>query len=132
MGNQDMGRVEIPAMSMPAGQKPTNSLATVSLVMGIIAVVTSCCFYTVFLFGGLGLIFGLLSRTEGRFTGQAKAGVILSIVALVLTAALWCGVLWFLSKLSTESGVTNLPAFPDIQESQESWENILTIPWRNL
>ncbi|MEY8353828.1 DUF4190 domain-containing protein [Lachnospiraceae bacterium 54-53] len=63
---------------------PQSNMALASLVMGIIAIVTSCCCYGGLIFGSLGIIFALLSRTEDRFEGYAKAGIITSVIALVL------------------------------------------------
>lgn len=62
-----------------------NNMATASLVMGIIACVTGCCCCGGFVFGGLGIIFAILSRTEGKLRGQALAGIILSAIAVLLS-----------------------------------------------
>ena len=62
-------------------QKTQNNMALASLVMGITGIVTSCCCYGGLIFGGLGILFALLSRTEGRFDKYAKAGLITSIIA---------------------------------------------------
>lgn len=67
-------------------QKQSN-MALASLIMGIIGIVTSCCCYGGFIFGSLGILFALLSKTGERFEGYALAGVITSIIALVLTVA---------------------------------------------
>lgn len=61
-----------------------SNMALASLVMGIIGIVTSCCGFGGLIFGSLGILFALLSRTEDRFEGYAKAGLITSAVALVL------------------------------------------------
>ncbi len=63
---------------------PQSTLALVSLVMGILGIVTSCCIYGGLIFGSLGIMFALLSRTEERLEGYAKAGLITSIISLVL------------------------------------------------
>lgn len=65
-------------------QKTQNNMALASLVMGIIGIVTSCCCYGGLIFGSLGILFALLSRTEGRFEKYAKAGLITSIIAIAL------------------------------------------------
>jgi len=62
-----------------------NNMATASLVMGIIACVTCCCCYGGFIFGGLSIIFAILSRTERELRGQALAGIILSVIAIMLS-----------------------------------------------
>ena len=61
-----------------------SNMALASLVMGIIGIVTSCCGFGGLIFGSLGILFALLSRTKDRFEGYAKAGLITSAVALVL------------------------------------------------
>ena len=61
-----------------------NNMALASLVMGILGIITSCCCYGGVIFGSLGILFALLSRTEDRFEGYAKAGLITSAIAIVL------------------------------------------------
>lgn len=65
-------------------KSPQSNMALASLVMGIIGIVTACCCYGGLIFGSLGILFALLSRTEDRFEGYAKAGLITSAVALAL------------------------------------------------
>jgi hypothetical protein len=54
--------------------------------MGIIGIVTSCCCFGGLIFGSLGIVFALLSKTQERFEGNAVAGLITSIIGLVFTA----------------------------------------------
>jgi hypothetical protein len=68
---------------------PQSTLALVSLVMGILGIVTSCCIYGGIIFGSLGIMFALLSKTEARFEGYAKAGLITSIISLVIISILF-------------------------------------------
>lgn len=68
---------------------PQSTLALVSLVMGILGIVTSCCIYGGIIFGSLGIMFALLSKTEERFEGYAKAGLITSIISLVIISILF-------------------------------------------
>lgn len=77
-----------PASSRQNGQ-PANGLATASLVMGILAVVMTCCCYGGLIFGGLGVLFALLSKGNGPMSGRARAGLGLSLGGLILTAFLW-------------------------------------------
>lgn len=75
-----------------AGQSlkaPQSTLALVSLVMGILGIVTSCCIYGGILFGSLGIMFALLSKTEERLEGYAKGGLITSIISLVLVSVIF-------------------------------------------
>jgi hypothetical protein len=57
--------------------------------MGILGIVTSCCIYGGIIFGSLGIMFALLSKTEARLEGYAKAGLITSIISLVIIAILF-------------------------------------------
>jgi len=63
-----------------------NNMALASLIMGIIGIVTSCCCFGGLIFGSLGIVFALLSKTQDRFEGNALAGLITSIIGLVFTA----------------------------------------------
>lgn len=63
-----------------------NNMALASMIMGIIGIVTSCCCFGGLIFGSLGIVFALLSKTQDRFEGNAVAGLITSIIGLVFTA----------------------------------------------
>ena len=126
----DDNRYQDEQMSRPipseAKQSP-NSMATASLVMGILSLVTCCCYYGTFIFGGLGILFALLSRTEERMCSQAKTGLALSIAGLVLVFVLWGGLLVLGRSVgNTGSGpIQNLPAIPEV--TSPGPDNILTI-----
>lgn len=66
-------------------QPAKNNMATASMVMGIVSIVLSCCCFLGVIFAALGLIFACLSKVDEFFTGQAKAGLITSIVGLILS-----------------------------------------------
>ena len=61
-------------------------VVVLSLIMGIIGIVTSCCCYGGVIFGSLGILFALLSKMGDTMEGYAKAGLITSIIALFLAA----------------------------------------------
>lgn len=61
-----------------------DNLALVSLIMGSIGIVTTCCCCMGSVCGGLGILFAVLSRNKGRFEGYSLAGLITSITALVM------------------------------------------------
>lgn len=69
-------------------KKREDNMALASLIMGIIGIVTSCCCFGGVIFGILGIVFAVLSRNEGRFEGNSLAGLITSIIAVVLTMLL--------------------------------------------
>ncbi|PNV60286.1 hypothetical protein C0033_19780 [Clostridium sp. chh4-2] len=74
-------------------QPQKNNMATASLVMGILSIVLSCCCFIGVMFSSLGLLFACLSRVNETFEGHAKAGLVTSIVGLVLSGILLIG--WF-------------------------------------
>lgn len=70
-----------PPMPPQPPQQPSNGLAIASLVCGIVGF---------FVWGPalLGLIFGIIAIRNGNTGGTAKAGLILSIICLVLEAGI--------------------------------------------
>lgn len=73
-----------------------SSFASASLVMGILSITVSCCFFpAVFLFAGLGILFSCLSKGSHARLGTAKAGLAVSSVALAIFASLALGLLSF-------------------------------------
>lgn len=93
-----------------------NNMATASLVMGILSLVLLCC-YGGLLFGGLGILFAILSRTGDRLSGQAQAGLILSVIALTISILFFAGLsLFLLMGSGGSSPIQNLPAFPQTPE----------------
>lgn len=65
------------------------ALSIVSLVLGILSIVFSCCCYGVLsvLFGAGAIVCAVISNKQGK-TGLAKAGMICAIVGIVL-AVIW-------------------------------------------
>lgn len=82
---RDWNYQEVPSQPV---KSPQSNMALASLVMGIIGIVTSCCCYGGLIFGSLGILFGLLSKTEDRFEGYAKAGLITSVIGMVMAMLL--------------------------------------------
>ena len=60
-----------------------NTLAIVSLILGIVSIVTGCC-GSGFLFGVGGIICAVFANKQNK-TGMGKAGMITSIIGLVLS-----------------------------------------------
>lgn len=104
----------------PSSPNP-NALATASLIMGILSLVTLCCIYGGLIFGSLGLAFSLLSRGKNkRFSEHAKAGLILSIIALSLLALLFLFSLFII--------LTDWPEFsPYIDEYYRNYTNFYSL-----
>lgn len=66
-------------------QPVKNNMATASMVMGILSLVLSCCCFLGIIFASLGLIFGCLSKVDETFAGTAKAGLITSVIGIILS-----------------------------------------------
>lgn len=140
MDYQDMQTEEMniiqPEPNQPAApeatrKQPPNNMATASLVLGIIALVTFCCYYTVLPLGGLSILFAILSRPDGKFTGQAKAGMILSVIAIALAVVFWVVFITYIMGQVTDTAVQNMPMIPpSIPDVTEGLDNVLTAFWR--
>lgn len=72
---------EQPAANPNAGK----GLAVASLVMGILALVNMFLMVPGIIFGVLGIIFAAVSRKQGNTGGMAIAGLVMSIIGLVLS-----------------------------------------------
>ncbi len=69
--------------------QPDNSgKASASLVLGIIGLVCALCPYVGLPLGIIGLVMGILGR-KSRASGTATAGIVLSIITIVLSLAVW-------------------------------------------
>lgn len=79
------GTNEAPRPPQPGG----NMLATAALICSILAIVSSCCLYGAFVFGGLAIILGLLSRgTKKSAQSPARTAIWLGIAAVILSAVI--------------------------------------------
>lgn len=60
-----------------------NTMALVSMILGIISIVLSCCCFLGMILGSLAVILAALSRGDGKMSGHAKAGLITGIVGMI-------------------------------------------------
>lgn len=111
-------------------KQPPNNMATASLVLGILALVTFCCYYTVLPLGGLSILFGLLSRPEGKFTTAAKAGMIMAVIAMALTVLFWVLLFVWIQGYAAGPAVRNLPVIPSLPDVAPGPDNVLTAFWQ--
>lgn len=87
----DYNNNEIPPVNNQANNNfysnnQPNGMATAALVLGILAIVSLCCIYGSYIFGGIAITLGLLSRGKDRkLSTNALIGVILSIVGMVIS-----------------------------------------------
>ncbi len=69
--------------AQPAEQSSgTNTMAIVSLVLGILSIVLSCCYGAGVIFGIVGVILAVLSKKQGK-SGMGTAGMVCSIIGIV-------------------------------------------------
>ncbi len=61
----------------------TNVLAILGLIFGIVSIVTCCVWYLSAILGIAGIVCSILSKKNGK-SGMATAGIVCSIVGLVL------------------------------------------------
>ena len=95
------------AAPQKAENNETNVLAIVSLVLGILSIVLGCCTGWVgALFGIGGIICAVFANKQGK-TGLAKAGMICSIIGIVLGILITILTVVF-SVVLVGSGIENL------------------------
>ncbi len=88
-----------------AQKKGRRGFAITSLVLGIVGVcfICLCCCYWLSLLLGIGaIVFSILSRRGGKFSGMAIAGLVLGIIAIVLFLVVFFSILWFSSLTVTD------------------------------
>lgn len=94
--------------------KNSNSLAIASLVLGIIAIVTSCCCFSGILFGAIAVVLALLSRgSVNKFDNKALWGLITGIAGILL------GILFLISIIIYTNVITKNENFKDIINQYE-------------
>lgn len=90
--------------------KPQNNLITASLILGLLAFVTSMFLITPFIFGSLSIIFAILSRSgREKMAGSAIAGISASIVSM-LGAVSMVGLVYYLTF--------NVPEYRELMNQQ--------------
>ena len=83
----------------PANQ--TNTLAIVSLVCGILAILMGCCTAYIGIIPGIaGIICAVFANKQGK-TGMAKAGMICSIIGIVIAVLITIASFAFGAYLAT-------------------------------
>ncbi len=77
--NKDANKVNMDATTNPQGKG--RGLAIASLVMGVISVLTIGAFIIPEI---LGIVFALVSKKDSEMSGLAKAGMICSIISIII------------------------------------------------
>lgn len=84
----------------------SNLFATAALVCAILGIVSVCCLYGAFVFGGLAVIFGLLSRgTRKKTVGTAKTAILIGITAVLISV--FITVMSFISAINQYGSFRN-------------------------
>lgn len=85
VGSAPSAPVYVAPSAMIAKNTTDHGYAVTSLILGIIGLVTCCCYgVTAVVLGVIGLILGILSRKHGNNEGISLAGVIISAISLGL------------------------------------------------
>lgn len=87
-------------------RREKNSFATISLISGIFALLTLCCFaFPVAIICGVGAVcFAIISKKGQPFRGSAVAGIILGVIAVLLGIGEFFYVLTHHHKLNERPG----------------------------
>lgn len=83
----------------PVPSNVSNALSAAALVCAVLSVVSVCCLYGAFVFGGLAIAFALLSRGSRKKTaGPAHIALILGIVGIIISIAVTVGSMFALIR----------------------------------
>lgn len=71
-------------------QKPRSSgMATAAMILGILALISGCCIYLSIPLGALGILLAILSKgSDKTYSPASKAGLLVSVMALVITVSM--------------------------------------------
>lgn len=113
--NNDMPPINNQANNNFYSNNQPNGMATAALVLGILAIVSFCCIYGSYIFGGIAITLGLLSRgKEKKLSNNALIGVILSIVGMVISTIII--VAYVILFMSTDAIDTYMQEYETIYE----------------
>jgi len=87
-------------------EKRTSALSIVSLVMGILSITLGCCYGIGFLFAIPGLVCGIIARRYEK-SGLATAGIICSIIGMVLAIAFWAIIIASFNYIASDPELYN-------------------------
>lgn len=80
---------QVPPVVEEAPAKKTDALAIVGLVMGILSIVLACCLaYIAIIPGIVGIVCSVISKKQNGKSGMATAGLVCSIVGIVVAIAI--------------------------------------------
>lgn len=113
-----------PQEPVPPVFEGNQTMASLSLVMAILALLSACCIPpALFIFAGLSILFSCLSKGQYARPGSAKAGMAIGVSSLVLALTLLITLSVFL--LSTEQGQDFMEDYLSILFSEDVSEERL-------
>lgn len=76
----------------PAPGNASNGLAAAALICSILSIVSVCCLYGAFIFGGLAIIFAMLSKgARKKATGAARTALFLGTAGVLISVVITIG-----------------------------------------
>ena len=97
--------------------RPQDAMLTASMVLSVIAIVTTCCIYASIVCGSLSIILALLARgQQKKLSPQGRLAVMTSTAAIVISVL--AAVIMFAVTIREYGSLDNfLKAYSDIMES---------------
>ncbi len=90
--SQNQQHQQDPFYRNPAPGNASNGLAVAALICSILSIVSVCCLYGAFIFGGLAIIFALLSRgARKKATGAAHTALLLGTAGVLISVVITIG-----------------------------------------
>ena len=90
--SQDSQNQQEPYHRNPTPGNASNGLAVAALICSILSIVSVCCLYGAFIFGGLAIIFALLSRgARKKATGAARTALLLGTAGVLISVVITIG-----------------------------------------
>lgn len=108
----------------PPQSQPNQSfgMATASLILGIVCLITTCCFYICIPLGALSIILAILSRgSTEKISSQGKTGIGLSIGGICLTILLTIAV--FFIQLGSDTFRSQMQEYMDYYYGRDAYDS---------
>ena len=64
-------------------------MAIASMILGIVSIVLCCAWYISLICAVAGIVLGVLHNKKGAKSGMDTAGIVCSVIGIVLTVAVW-------------------------------------------
>lgn len=118
------GQTGGPAYQRPE-EPPKNSYATVSLVLGVLAIALACCCFPVsFVLGIVAIVLFCISpKYMGKKDGKAVAGLICGICGLILSVMITVFVVVNLASGDYESYINNYDTHNSNPDDDDFWDD---------